>query len=70
MSFGLANAPITFIKFMSRIFLPYLDSLLIVFIDDMMICSKNKVKHMRHLRVVLQKLSNEKLYVLFPKRKF
>ena len=56
MSFGLTNAPAAFMEFMNGVFRPYLDSFVIVFIDDILVYSKTKEDHVRHLRIVLQRL--------------
>ncbi|KAG8500543.1 hypothetical protein CXB51_002671 [Gossypium anomalum] len=53
MSFGLTNAPVAFMDLVNRIFQPYLDRFLVVFIDDILIYSKTKSEHAQHLRVVL-----------------
>ena len=52
-SFSLTNASMTFMDLMNRVFRSYLDSFFIVFIDDILVYSKNKGDHMNHLRVVL-----------------
>ena len=54
--FGLTNAPTAFIDLMNRVFKPYLDSFVIVFIDDILIYSKNEAEHEEHLRIILQTL--------------
>ena len=53
MPFGVMNAPSVFMDYMNRIFHPYLDSFVVVFIDDILVYSKTWVEHEEHLRVVL-----------------
>ena len=53
MSFGLTNAPAAFMDLMNRVFRPFLDRFVIVFIDDILVYSKNKAEHAMHLRLVL-----------------
>ncbi|CAA0816896.1 Uncharacterized mitochondrial protein AtMg00860, partial [Striga hermonthica] len=70
MPFGLSNAPAVFMDLMNRIFHPYLDQFVIVFIDDILIYSKSQKEHEEHLRVVLETLRREKLYAKFSKSEF
>ncbi|WMV51153.1 hypothetical protein MTR67_044538, partial [Solanum verrucosum] len=70
MSFGLTNAPAIFMDLMNRVFKTYLDSFVVVFIDDILIYSHSEEEHMGHLRVVLQRLREEKLYAKYEKCEF
>ena len=70
MPFGLTNAPAAFMDLMHRVCKPFLDKSVIVFIDDILIYSKNKQDHGRHLREVLEVLKKEKLYAKFSKCDF
>ncbi|WOG95151.1 hypothetical protein DCAR_0414454 [Daucus carota subsp. sativus] len=69
-SFGLTNAPATFMDLMNRVFKKYLDKFVIVFIDDILIYSKTEAEHAEHLRMVLGILRKEKLYAKFSKCEF
>ena len=62
MPFGLTNASTVFMDLMNRIFQPYLDQFVIVFIDEILIYSGSKEDHEEHLRVVLQILRENQLY--------
>ena len=62
MPFGLTNAPIALMDLMHRVFRPYLDQFVIVFIDDILIYSRTLNEHERHLTIVLQTLREYKLY--------
>jgi hypothetical protein len=70
MSFGLTNAPAYFMYLMNSIFMNELDKFVVVFIDDIVIYSKNEDEHVKHLRIVLQRLRDHKLYAEFSKCEF
>ena len=53
MSFGLTNAPAYFMNLMSKVFMKYLDKFVVVFIDNILIYSKNDSDYEEHLRLVL-----------------
>ena len=67
MPFGLTNAPIAFMDLMHRVFQPYLDQFIIVFVDDILIYSQSKEEHGHHLGVVLQLLRDHQLCAKFIK---
>ena len=67
MSFGMTNAPTTFMDLMNMVFHPYLDQFLVVFIDDILVYSKNEQEHEQHLRIVLQTLREKQLYAKLSK---
>ena len=56
MSFGLTNAPAVFMALMNKLFQPFLDKFIIVFIDDILVYSKSKSEHEEHLKTSLQTL--------------
>lgn len=68
--FGLCNAPATFMRGMHDIFRDYLDKFVVIFLDDILIYSKTKEEHQKHLRLVLQRLREHKLYANVDKCKF
>ena len=70
MPFGLSNAPAAFMELMNRVFRPYLDQFVIVFIDDILVYSKTKEDHADHLRKVLKTLREHQLYAKFKKCSF
>ena len=70
MSFGLTTAPAYFMYLMNSIFMPELDKFVVVFIDDILIYSENEADHAEHLRIVLSRLREHKLYAKFSKCEF
>ncbi|GKA51842.1 putative reverse transcriptase domain-containing protein [Tanacetum coccineum] len=61
--FGLTNTPDLFMNLMNRVFKPYLDKFVILFIDDILIYSKNKKEHGKHLKIILELLKKEQLFI-------
>ena len=70
MPFGLKNALAAFMCLMNNILNNYLDKFVVVFIDDILIYSKNDQEHKEHLRIVLQVLREQQLYTKFSKFDF
>ena len=70
MPFGLTNAPAAFMDLMNRVFREHLDEFVIVFIDDILIYSRNQEEHEEHLRLTLQILKKHQLYAKFSKYEF
>ena len=68
--FGLTNAPTAFMDLMNRVFQPYLDRFVIVFIDDILVYSSSSEEHSEHLRIVLQTLRERQLYAKLSKCQF
>jgi hypothetical protein len=69
-SFGLTNAPAYFMNLMNKIFMEELDRFVVVFIDDILIYSEIAEEHEEHLRIVLERLRQQKLYAKFSKCEF
>jgi len=67
MSFGVTNAPAVFMDYMNKIFRPFLDKFVVVFIDDILIYSKTQEEHAKHLRLVLSVLREKQLYAKLSK---
>ena len=67
MPFGLTNAPVAFMDLMNKIFQPYLDQFVIVFMNDILIYLGSKEDHEEHLRVVLQIMREHQLHVKLSK---
>jgi hypothetical protein len=70
MSFGLMNAPAYFMYLMNLVFMPELDKVMIVFIDDILVYSEDDEDHAKPLRIVLNRLRDHKLYAKFSKCEF
>ena len=70
LSIGLTNAPAAFMDLMNRVFKDYLDKFVIVFIDNILIYSLLEAEHEHHLRLVLQRLREHRLYAEFSKCEF
>jgi hypothetical protein len=70
MPFGLTNAPSYFMNMMNKVFMEFLDKFVVVFIDDILIYSKSVKEHEEHLRLIMEKLREHKLYAMFSKCEF
>jgi len=70
MPYGLTNAHAAFMDLMNRVFRPYLDKFVVVFINDILIHSKDRDEHTAHLRIALQTLWEHQLYDKLKKCKF
>jgi hypothetical protein len=70
MSFGLTNASAYFMYVMNKVLMEYLDKFIVVFIDDILVYSRNEEEHEGHLHLVLQKLLDHKLYAKLSKCEF
>src|SRR4051812_14119113 len=67
MPFSLTNALVYFMNMMNKVFMEFLDKFVVVFIDDILIYSKSKEEHEGHLRLILEKLREHKMYAKFSK---
>ena len=70
MPFGLTNAPTAFMDLMHRVFQPYLDQFVVVFMDEILIYSQSEWEHEYHLRIILQLLRDHQLYAKFTECEF
>jgi hypothetical protein len=64
------NAPAFFMHLMNKVFMDYLNTLVVIFIDDILVYSKSEVEHEKHLKLVLQRLREHKLYAKLSKCEF
>ena len=70
MPFELTNAPAVFMNLMNRVFKPYLDKFVVLFIDDILVYSRTSEEHTCHLREVLKVLRKHELYAKLKKCEF
>jgi len=70
MPFGLTNTLAVLMDLMNQVFRPYLDKFVVVFIDDILVYSKDKEEHAHHLQIVLQTLREHQLYAKLKKCEF
>jgi hypothetical protein len=70
MSFGLTNALAYLMDLMNEVYMEYLDKFVIVFINDILVCTKDEEGHEEHLHLVLQKLRDHRLYAKLIKCEF
>ena len=68
--YGLTNTPAAFMDLLNRVFQPYLDRFVIVFIDDILVYSGSPDEHSEHLRIGMQTLKEQKLYAKLSKCQF
>ena len=68
--FGLTNAPAAFQGVMNKIFAPYLNKFMTVYLDDICIFSKTYEEHLQHLKLVLDVLQEHKLHLSLHKCEF
>jgi hypothetical protein len=70
MYFGLIQVPTYYMDLMNKEFIEYLDKFIVVFINDVLVYSKDEEEHEEHLRLVLQKLQDHRLYAKLSKCEF
>jgi hypothetical protein len=70
MSFGLTNAPITFMRLMNDVLKPFLGKFLVVYLDYILIFSRTRTNHIEHVRSVLQFLKEKKILINLKKCTF
>ena len=70
MSFGLTNAPATFMRIMNDVLRPFIDNFAIVYLDDILVFSKTWEEHLKHVKHTLYVLRKENIYVKLSKCEF